>query len=123
VNRLRPKKPPALIPKETKMHYKTIILEMLQARPKMHDQLRSSRTLLSSMNHYASELKDRHEMWKEHLAQAKPASEPSQISSQAMEFALAEMEARLPSESPPDENEPLSLEAAMAFIRKPIPPA
>jgi len=41
------------------------------------------------------------------------------ISSQAMEMALQELEDRLPSMSPQDEQEALSLDKAMAFIRTP----
>ena len=40
------------------MQYKTIVLELLQQRPEIHDQLRSQRMLLPTMEHYASELKD-----------------------------------------------------------------
>jgi hypothetical protein len=99
------------------MQYKTIVLELLQQRPAMHDQLRKDRKLLPAMEFYSKELKTSHEAWKETLSQAKPGSGPSQIASEAMEMALKELEDRLPSASHPDNNEPLSLDAAMAFIR------
>ena len=99
------------------MQYKTIILELLQQRPQMHDQLRKNRKLLPALEFYAKELKTSHETWKETLSQAKPGSDPSQIASEALEIALKEMEDRLPSESPQDGTEPLSLDAAMAYIR------
>ena len=99
------------------MLYKTIILELLKQRPQMHEQLRQSRKLLPAMEFYAQELKASHEAWKENLSQAKPDSDQSQITSEAMEMALKEVEDRLPSASHPDDNEPLSLDAAMAFIR------
>ena len=99
------------------MQYKTIILELLRQRPQMHDQLRKSRKLLPAMEFYAKELKISHEAWKETLSQAKPEIDQSQIASEAMKMALKEMEDRLPSASPADATEPLSLDEAMAFIR------
>jgi len=99
------------------MQYKTIVLELLQQRPEMHEQLRKDRKLLPALEFYAKELKTSHEAWKETLSQTKPGSDPSQIASEAMEMALKELEDCLPSASHPDNNEPLSLDAAMAFIR------
>jgi hypothetical protein len=105
------------------MQYKTIVLQLLQQRPEIYDQLRQHRMLLSTLEVLARELKDRHDAWKDLLSQAKPGSDPSQIASEALEMALQGLEGFLPSESPPDENDPLSLEAAMAFIRRHTPPA
>ena len=99
------------------MQYKTIVLELLQQRTEMHDQLRKERKLLPALEFYARELKSSHEAWKETLSEAKPGSDPSQIASEAMEMAIKELEDRLPSVSPPNGTEPLSLDAAMAFIR------
>ena len=96
------------------MQYKTIIHELLQQRPEMHDQLRKSRKLLPTLELYARELKTSHEAWKEMLSQTRPGSDPSQIASEAMEMALKEMEDRLPSASPQDGSEPAVLDAAMA---------
>jgi hypothetical protein len=101
---------------ETTMQYKTIILELLQQRTEMHDQLAKERKLLPTVELYAQELKTSHEAWKERLLALTPDSDQSQIASQALEMALAELEDRLPTEFPRD-NEPLSLDAAMAFIR------
>jgi hypothetical protein len=75
------------------------------------------------VNLYASELKTSHEAWKEQLSGARPGSESSQIASEALELALKDLEERLPSESPPNDHEPLSLDAAMAFIRRHTPRA
>ena len=69
----------------------------------MHDQLRKDRKLLPTLELYARELKTSHEAWKETLVQARPGSDPSQIASEALEMALKELEDRLPSASPPDE--------------------
>jgi hypothetical protein len=101
------------------MQYKTIILELLEQRPQIHEELRRSRKLLPALELYARELKDSHEAWKERLLQAKPESDPSQIATGAMELALKEMEDRLPSESHQDESESLSLDQAMAHISRP----
>lgn len=100
------------------MQYKTIILEMLEQRPRMREELRQSRKLLPTLEFYASELKESHEAWKERLVQANPQSDPSQIASEAMELALKDMEDRLLSESNPNESEALSLDQAMAHISR-----
>ena len=49
------------------MHYKTITLELLQARPQLHEQLRKQRKLLTTLEFYAKELKESHESWTETL--------------------------------------------------------
>ena len=103
------------------MQYKTIVLELLQERTELHEQLRKERKLLITLESYSKELMASHEAWKEQLAQARPDSDASQISSEALELALQELEARLSAESPRAEDEPLSLDAAMAFIRKASP--
>lgn len=104
------------------MLYKTIVLEMLLQRPQMHNQLRKDRQLLSTLNLYAAELKTSHEAWQKRLAEAMPGSEPSQIASVATEMALQELKDHLPTESPPSED-PLSLDAAIAFVRHRSPRA
>lgn len=101
------------------MQYKTIILELLQQRPQMHDQLRKDRKLLTALEIYAKELKTSHETWMEQLFQVKPQSDRSQIASEAMELALKELEDRLSTASPRDDQEALSLDEALASIRNP----
>jgi hypothetical protein len=105
------------------MQYKTIVLELLQQNQELHERLRRERKLLVTVNRLATELRDRHLASKERLSQARPGSDPSQIASEALEIALQELEDRLPPESPPDEDEALSLDEAMAFLRRPTPPA
>ena len=100
------------------MQYKTIILELLQNRPQLHEQLRKDRKLLPAMENYARELKTSHQGWKELLSQIRPGSDKNQIASEALELALKELEDRLPSESPQNGNEALILDAAMLFIRR-----
>jgi hypothetical protein len=104
-------------PKEETMQYKTIVLELLQQRPKMHDQLRKDRKLLTTMERYAKELKASHQAWKDLLSDLRPGSDPNQIATEALEIALKEMEDRLPPESPRREHEALCLDAAMLFLR------
>ena len=101
------------------MQYKTIILEMLEQRPRMREELRQSRKLLSTMERYATELKSSHEAWKERLREARPGSDPSQIASEAMELALKEMEDRLPVALSSETSESQVLDAAMLFLRHP----
>ena len=99
------------------MQYKTIVLELLLARTELHEQLRLTRRLKPTLETCAKELKASHEAWKKRLSQAKPGSDPSQISSEALEMAVQELEDRLPSGQPTDESDPLSLDQAMAFIK------
>jgi hypothetical protein len=100
------------------MQYKTLVLELLKERTELHEQLRLTRRLLPTLETCARELKTSHEAWKEVLTQAKPDSDPSQITGEALEMALKELEDRLPSASPREDQEALSLDEAMAFIRR-----
>src|SRR5271165_6677970 len=111
------------------MHYKAIILELLQEQyPTLHEQLRASRTLLATMNDTAIDLRAAHHAWMAKLRQANPGLDPSRISSEALEMALQDLRDSLdglPSASEPNgaETETLSLDAAMEFIRRPTPRA
>jgi hypothetical protein len=99
------------------MQYKTIVLEMLEQRTQLHEQLRQQRKLLTTMETYAKELKASHEAIRDELQKANPGSNPMQVSSEAFELALKELEDRLPPVSAMDAPEELSLDGAMAFIR------
>jgi len=105
------------------MLYKTIILGLLEQNPALHERLRRQRAMLTAIDHYSKELKAIHEAEKERLLLARPGSEQTQIASEAMEIAVMEMEDRLRAESQADDHSPLSLDAAMAYIRKHTPPA
>ena len=60
------------------MQYKTIVLELLQQRPEMHEQLRQQRKLLTTMEMYARELKASHEAIRKRLRPgSNPACEPA----------------------------------------------
>ena len=100
------------------MQYKTIVHELLQQRTELHEQLRLTRRLLPTLETCAKELKESHEAWKERLSQAAPASDQSQVSSEALEMALQELVDRLPSGQVAD-NEAPSLDQAMAYVRNP----
>ena len=101
------------------MLYKTIVHELLQQQTELHEQLRLTRRLKPTLETCAKELKASHEAWKERLSQTRPASDPSQLSSEALEMAIQELVDRLPSGQVVDENEALSLDQAMAYVRNP----
>jgi hypothetical protein len=108
------------------MRYKTMVLELLQDQcPTLHRRLQRERMMLKAVEAYAEVLKTSHDAWSEHLRQAKPHRDPTQIASEALELALAGLKADLPSESAAsaDRDQTLSLEAAMTFIRSHTPPA
>jgi hypothetical protein len=105
------------------MQYKTITLVLIEENPELHERLRQSRTLHSTMEKLAIQLKENHEMWKETLRRSKPNSDPSQIASEALEFACKELEEVLASASPQSETEVLSLDEAMSLLRRHTPPA
>ena len=73
------------------MPYKTIIIELLRQRPRLHGKLRRKRRVLDFMNHFARDLKMRHEHWTEKLSRSQSGVDPSQISTAALEIALAEV--------------------------------
>jgi hypothetical protein len=99
------------------MQYKPIALELMRENPELFEQLRSSKRLLPAMDACAIELKASHEAWKDQLGRARPRSDPSPIAAEAMELAIENLRASLPSGSPKDEGEPMSLDAAMSYIR------
>lgn len=105
------------------MLYKTMVLDLIQQHPEIHDQLLINRMLLPTVEVYAQALSIRHDEWKAMLSEAKPESNDKQIASAALELALKELEHRLAIGSPPEETELLSLEAAMEFVRRHTPPA
>jgi len=99
------------------MLYKTITLDLLQEQPELYERLRSTKRLLPAMDDYATQMKQIHEDWKETLGQANPGSDPRQLSSEAMERAIEAIRERLSCASPQGAAEPLSLDAAMSFLR------
>jgi hypothetical protein len=107
--------------KETRMQYKTIVLELLKQQTELYEQLRIKRKLLPTLETCAKELKTSHEAWTETLLQAKPESDLIQVSSEAMEMALKELTDRLAAASRQNKNQTLSLDEAMAHVRRHTP--
>jgi hypothetical protein len=105
------------------MLYKTIILELIQDRPELYERLRSTKRLLPALDAYATDLKTSHETWKGMIGRQRPDSDPARIASEALELAIEELRGRLPSESPTNEEETLSLDGAMTFLRRHSPTA
>ena len=106
------------------MLYKTIALGLLEEHPKLHQELCTRGTLLQTMEHYASELKTRHDYWKNALHQSQPGSDPLHMSSKALELALQDLRDALPAVSSPSDapDEAPSLDEAMRFLRRHTPP-
>jgi predicted DNA-binding protein len=71
----------------------------------MYERLRCQRMVMTALDQYARELKNRHQRWKEQLGRTRPGS-ASQIASEALELALKDMEDRLS----PDSDETHSLD-------------
>ena len=113
------------------MQYKTITLSLIEQRPHWHQQLRQAGTMLATLDEYALKLKTMHVAWQAELIATRPASDPQQLSSAALELAMQELQEQLPPE-PTEENEPtkenegnetFNLDDAMAFLRRHTPPA
>ena len=105
------------------MQYKTIALELLRQNPQVHEQLRQNRILLQAVNACAADLKARHHAWMDELRATRPQSDATQISSEALELALDDLQRSWPQTVPAEAEQPLSLDAAMTFIRLHTPPA
>ena len=105
------------------MRYKTMVLELIQERPKLCSQLRAEKTMLKTVENCAAALKASHEAWNERLKASERGNSTEQIEAEALELALQELQDRLPSGSKESEERPLSLDAAMAFIRRATPNA
>jgi hypothetical protein len=103
------------------MRYKTMVLELLEQQPELHEQLRRQRLLLSTLERYSRELKSSHQAWQEQLQHMRPGSNSSQIASEALEIALEKLQARLQDEFPSEEEAMQFLDGAMAFVRKATP--
>jgi hypothetical protein len=71
------------------MHYKTLVLELIQSRPALYEHLRRERQLPAALSRYAMELKTLHRAWMEDLRRTRPSSHPAQLRAEALELALA----------------------------------
>lgn len=101
--------------------YKTIVLELLRDRPMLHEQLRLNDTLLPTMEQLAVAFRACHLSRMRELAKTQPGSDPALLSSEALELAVQELQDCLPSESPANDNETLSLDQAMIFLQRHMP--
>jgi hypothetical protein len=99
------------------MHYKTILMGLLEQYPEIQNELRAKRLLLTTLNSYAKELRNSHRAWKQCLSRIWPDKSESQIASEALDIALREMEHSLLTKTQPEDCSQLSLKDAMAFIR------
>jgi hypothetical protein len=100
------------------MHYKAIVLELLQDQPTLHEELRARRILLQTLERSAARLRSRHAFWIKELARRRRATNPSQHSSSALEIAVQEFRDVLALEMTSDDPEPLSLDEAMGFLNR-----
>jgi hypothetical protein len=105
------------------MLYKTIVLELLQQDPVLHERFRKQRMLLPMLELYSLGLKNCHETWKASLMRARPGSDGTQIASEAQELALKELEEALLQESRMDATELPTLDRATLFLQRHTPPA
>ena len=105
------------------MMYKTITLELIQDMPALYEALRGSKRLLTALDAYATDLRDYHLAWMERLSEAKPASDPRQVSSEAMELAVANLQDHLRSASPKDDTASMAPDAATTLLGEASPPA
>ncbi len=108
---------------EHNMQYKTLTLHLLEQRAEIHDYLRRQRLLITTLDRYSEDLKASHEAYQERLTRSRADWDRSQIASEALELALKDLENRLRTEFPPQEEETMTLEGAMDFIRRRTPPA
>jgi hypothetical protein len=102
------------------MHYKTIVLELLQEQyPMLHARLCQERRLPQALQNYALALKDAHKAWMDELRRVNPRRDFGQIASEALELAIDHLQGDLPFELPPSASDPgsLSLDEAMAHLR------
>jgi hypothetical protein len=105
------------------MQYKTMVLELLEQLPEMYQQLCSQRQLLATMERLAQELKASHQGLIAQLSQQRPDKAADQIGSEALEIAMNELESRLSCVPPSEDENPLSLDGAMAYLHRHSPPA
>lgn len=105
------------------MQYKTIVLGLIEDQPQLHQQLTQHRTLLRTLDRLATALSHCHAEWMECLRARNPHSDRSQLSNQAMELATQQLRDSLSLVSETIGQESLTLEAAMAFIRRHTPAA
>lgn len=101
------------------MQYKTIVMELLEQQPPLHESLKQERKLLQTIESLARELKTTHEQIIGDLSEQQPpppSDRSSGISSQAMEMAVAELQDRLATLSGGENDETLTLDQIMEQV-------
>ena len=98
------------------MQYKTIVMELLEQNPELHNHLKQNRKLLETIDAMALELKWNHEQMIAELAEQQPDVAYSVTCSQATEIAIAELQQRLAPTSDHETDEAMSLEQIMASV-------
>lgn len=101
------------------MQYKTIVMELLEQHPQVHETLKQERKLLQTIESLARELKATHEQILRDLSEQQPplsSDRSSGTSSQAMEMAVAELQARLEILSGGANDDTLNLDQIMAQL-------
>lgn len=105
------------------MRYITICQGLLETEyPTLHERLRQEGRLLRTLRRYAMDLKDGHVAWMNELRRTSRGREFDQIASEALELAIEHLRGSLPCESELDDS-PLSLDAAMGYVRQHTPSA
>lgn len=100
------------------MQYRTIVLGLIHRHPQTYQQLCSSRRLLPTADLYAEQLKATHQSWKGRLSKANPHCNSLQLEGESLELAIRDLENYLVAHFQANESDPLSLDAAMAFLRR-----
>jgi hypothetical protein len=90
------------------MLYKTIVLELILDRPALHERLKAQRMLAATVDRYAQELHTCHAAWTDRLTQSNPDPDQTQIKTEALELALAQVLEAFRRESSMDEDPPPS---------------
>ena len=80
------------------MQYKTMILEMLRQRPRLHRRLKARHAMQETIDLYATELKTNHLALIKSLSQERATIDSSQLSSEALEIAIKDMQERIVSD-------------------------
>ncbi len=95
------------------MLYKTITLGLLQQHTR--------RIPMPLLDRYSGQLASCHADWTTALTTKRPQSDPRQLADEALELAVKELQGQLEIDFPTADG-PLSLDQAMAFVRKHTPP-
>jgi hypothetical protein len=96
---------------------KTIVLEFLKEHhPALHQRLDMNRQLRRTVSAYAAYLKSKHVAWRDSLLPGGQWGNESQVSRQALGFALEDMHESFCNELSSGQTVPLSLDVARDFL-------